>query len=431
MTWGRLGENVLESILGVKELPILMPSSRAAELIMWRSHQGFSGILHRSVGETIARSRQYAWIVKPKDLAKRICYNCYECRKNKRLLQSQQMARLREESSSICPPWTFISLDYAGPFIIRGEVNRRSRSKCWIIVYVCRSTKAVCLLPTASYDTEAFLVRHEEFVARKGLPKSIVSDRGTNLVKSGIIIAERNSPSSWNWEEVIRRNAASNWEFVPVGAQHRNGLAEATVKVLKQSLMHALPPGAVLSFSELNTLCAKISFAVNSRPLGVSNMSHSNQQEDFLSVVTPNQLLLGRTEEAAPPLDYKEENGKFTRRLAYVSAVYDTWWSRWIRQVLPTLVPIRRWRKAKKNLSVGDVVMVEYPNALKDDYRVGRITQTHPDSSGLVRTVTVEYRKRDVREDPMVYKSKPLVKEEMSVQRLVLLVPIAEQNLMS
>ena len=195
--------------------------------------------------------------------------------------------------------------------------------------------------------------------------------------------------------------------------------------------MHALPPGAVLSFSELNTLCAKISFAVNSRPLGVSNMSHSNQQEDFLSVVTPNQLLLGRTEEAAPPLDYKEEDGKFTRRLAYVSAVYDTWWSRWIRQVLPTLVPIRRWRKAKKNLCVGDVVMVEYPNALKDDYRVGRITQTHPDSSGLVRTVTVEYRKRDVREDPMVYKSKPLVKEEMSVQRLVLLVPIAEQNLMS
>ena len=199
---------------------------------MWRSHQGFSGILHRSVSETIARSRQYAWIVKPKDLAKKICYICYKCRKNKRSLQSQQMARLREESLSICPPWTFISLDYAGPFVIRGEVNRRSRSKCWIIVYVCRSTKAVCLLPTASYDTEAFLVRHEEFVARKGLPKSIVSDRGTNLVKSGIIMAEKNTPSGWNLEEVVRRNAASNWEFVPVGAQHRNGLAAATVKVL-------------------------------------------------------------------------------------------------------------------------------------------------------------------------------------------------------
>ena len=428
VTRGRLGEKVLESILGVSELPILMPSSRAAELVMWRAHCGFSGILHRSVAETIARSKQFAWIVKPKDLAKKICFSCYECRKNRTKLQSQQMARLTEESSTICPPWTFISLDYAGPFIIRGEINKRSRAKCWIIVYICRSTKAVCLLPTSGYDTESFLVRHEEFVARKGQPKSIVSDRGTNLVKSGIVIAERNSPSSWNWEEVVRRNSASTWEFVPVGAQHRNGLAEATVKVLKQSLQHALPSGTVLSFTELNTLCAKISFAVNARPLGLNNTSHSSQQDDFLTVVTPNQLLLGRSDDASPPLDYCEEDGKFTRRLAYVSSVYNLWWARWIQQVLPTLVPIRRWRKKKQNLKVGDVVMIEHSNVVKDDYRIGKIVQVHPDSSKLVRTVTVAYRKRDMREDPLVYKSKPLIEEKMAVQRLCLLVPVDEQK---
>ena len=428
VTRGRLGEKVLESILGVSELPILMPSSRAAELVMWRAHCGFSGILHRSVAETIARSKQFAWIVKPKDLAKKICFSCYECRKNRTKLQSQQMARLTEESSTICPPWTFISLDYVGPFIIRGEINKRSRAKCWIIVYICRSTKAVCLLPTSGYDTESFLVRHEEFVARKGQPKSIVSDRGTNLVKSGIVIAERNSPSSWNWEEVVRRNSASTWEFVPVGAQHRNGLAEATVKVLKQSLQHALPSGTVLSFTELNTLCAKISFAVNARPLGLNNTSHSSQQDDFLTVVTPNQLLLGRSDDASPPLDYCEEDGKFTRRLAYVSSVYNLWWARWIQQVLPTLVPIRRWRKKKQNLKVGDVVMIEHSNVVKDDYRIGKIVQVHPDSSKLVRTVTVAYRKRDMREDPLVYKSKPLIEEKMAVQRLCLLVPVDEQK---
>ena len=367
--------------------------------------------------------------MKPIDLAKKICYSCYECRKNKKVLQSQQMSRLAKESSTICPPWTFVSLDYAGPFIIRREVNKRSRAKCWIIVYVCRSTKAVCLLPTAGYDTESFLVRHEEFVARKGQPKSIVSDRGTSLVKSGIVIAEKNTPTSWNWEEVVRRNSASNWEFVPVGAQHRNGLAEASVKVLKQSLQHALPSGTVLSFTELNTLCAKISFAVNARPLGLSNVSHSSQQDDYLTVVTPNQLLLGRTDEASPPLDYREEDGKYTRRLAYVSSVYELWWARWIRQVLPTLVPIRRWRMKKKNLKVGDVVMIEYPNVIKDDYRVGKVVKVHPDSSKLVRTVTVAYRKRDAREDSLVYKSKPLTEEKMAVQRLSLLVPVEEQNM--
>ena len=428
MTRGRLGEKVLDPILGISELPILMPSSRMAELIMWRAHTGCSGILHRSVAETVGRSRQFAWIVRPKDLAKRICYQCYECRKNSRTLHSQQMARLKVESSSICPPWTFISLDYAGPFIIRGEVNRRSRSKCWIIVYICRSTKAVCLLPTASYDTESFLVRHEEFIARKGLPQSIVSDRGTNLVKSGIIIAEKDKPSCWNWDEVVRKNSASNWEFVPVGAQHRNGLAEATVKVLKQSLQHALPAGVILSFSELNTLCARISYSMNSRPLGLNNVSHTSQQEDFISVITPNQLLLGRSAEAAPPLEYRETDGKFTRRLAYVSSVYNSWWTRWISQVLPTLVPMRRWRKVKKNIKVGDVVMIDSSNVMKDEYRVGRVEDVHPDSAGLVRTVTVVYRKKDARENPAEYRSRKLVREKMAVQRLRPLVPSDEQN---
>ena len=96
--------------------------------------------------------------------------------------------------------------------------------------------------------------------------------------------------------------------------------------------------------------------------------------------------------------------------------------------MLPTLVPIRRWRKKKKNLNIGDVVMVEYPNALKYDYRVGRIIDVHPDPSKLVRTVTVAYRKRDAREDPKVYKSKPLTQEKMAVQRLSLLVPVEEQT---
>ena len=287
---------------------------------------------------------------------------------------------------------------------------------------MCRSTKAVCLLPTAGYDTQSFLVRHEEFVARKGQPRSIVSDRGSNLVKSGIVIAYKNSPVSWNWDEVVKRNSASTWEFVPIGAQHRNGLSEATVKVLKQSLQHALPAGVILSFSELNTLCAKMSFAINARPLGIGNISHSNQQEDFLSVVTPNQLLLGRSSESSPAMQYKEEDGKLTRRLAYVTSVYNSWWSNWIRQVLPTLVPIRRWRKVKKNLCVGDIVLIEYANALKDEYRVGRIVATHPDRSGLVRSVTVAYRRRDIREKASEYKFKPLVEEMMAVQRLSLLV---------
>ena len=143
------------------------------------------------------------------------------------------------------------------------------------------------------------------------------------------------------------------------------------------------------------------------------------------SVITPNQLLLGRSSDYSPPIDYREEDGKWSRRLAYVSN--DSWWSLWIKQVLPTLVPIKRWRKVKKNLCKGDVVLIRYANPLKDEYRIGRVTETHPDKSGLVRSVTVAFRKRNIRESATEYKSKPLVEEIMAVQRLSLLVSASEQ----
>ena len=97
------------------------------------------------------------------------------------------------------------------------------------------------------------------------------------MVKSGIILAEKNSPKGWDWASVVRANSASDWQFVPVGAQHRNGLAEATVKVLKQSLKHAIAPGVTLSYSELNTLLAEILFTINCRPHQALLLSKPNR----------------------------------------------------------------------------------------------------------------------------------------------------------
>ena len=425
VTRGRLGEKALEPLLGVSELPILMYDSRVAELYMWRAHRGHCGFLHRSVAETLARSRSCVWVVRGKMLAKKICNSCMECRRERKIALGQQMATLRLESSTVCPPWTHVALDFAGPVMIKGEVNARSRGKCWILVYICRSTKAVCLLPTAGYSTSSFLIRHKEFVARKGRPRSIVSDRGTQLVKSGIILAEKNTPKGWDWSSVVKANCASEWQFVPIGAAHRNGLAEATVKVLKKSLRHALEPGVVLSYAEMNTLLAEISFTINCRPLGLASVSGESEQDDVLCPLTPNQLLLGRTNDDGPILDYVADD-RFTSRLSYVSQVYTCWWKKWISQVLPTLIPVKRWKTTRRNLVPGDVVMMLYEGNIKRDYRLARVKHVQPDSKGLVRTVTVCYRKRDSRESVSSYRSKPLVCEEVSVQRLSLLVPVNE-----
>ena len=427
VTRGRLGERSLNPIFGVTELPILMPESRVAELFMWRAHNGYSGLFHRSVAQTLAKSRSWVWIVRGRDLAKRVCNKCMKCRMEASKLQKQQMAVIREETVTKCPPWTFVSLDYAGPVSIVGEVNARSRKKAWILVYICKSTKAVCLLVTAGYDTASFLVKHEEFRARMGDQKMITTDRGTQLVKSGIVLAEQDcSPRKWDWKEVVRRNSTTKWEFVPIGTAHRNGLAESTVKILKKSLRQALTPGVELQYSEMITLLAKTSHSINSRPLGIGTVSADSQQEDILSPLTPNHLLIGRSDGEVPPLEY-EDTGKHTARLAYVTGVYQAWWDAWIQQVLPSLMPIRKWRTRTKNLQVGDVVMLYYPGNLKDDYRLARVFAVHPDSKGLVRTVTIGYRKRNKKEKALVYQKKPLTMEQVGVQRLCLLVSVDEQ----
>ena len=221
---------------------------------------------------------------------------------------TQQMSEIKDEQLTISPPWTHIALDFAGPVYVKGEVNKRTKMKCWILVYSCRGTKAVCLLATPGYATSDFLSKHAEFVYRKGRPSSIVSDRGTQLVSGGIALSNKDLPvNKLDWQAVVAENSATDWTFVPIGGQHRNGLSESTVKVLKKSLDLALFKGVEITYSELVTLLAKITYSINSTPLSIANISPSSQQCDDLQPLTPNHLLLGRATIDSPDMDFEQD----------------------------------------------------------------------------------------------------------------------------
>ena len=421
VTRGRLNEKSLDKLLGVSSLPILMSASRVAYLYMMLAHCGEYGLVHRSAVATLARSRRKVWIVRGRDLARRVVNSCPRCIKDRKELLMQQMAEMKEESTTVAPPWRHVALDFAGPLIVKGEVNSRAKLKVWVLVYTCRATKAVCLLATSGYSTADFLSKHEEFVFRHGRPDSVISDRGSQLVAAGIVIANKDLPEKkLDWKKVISVNHTTDWKFVPVGGQHQNGLSEATVKVMKKSLSLAIHPSTELSYSELVTLLARISYSINSRPLTLRNESSNSQQEDNMLPITPNQLLLGRSSIEVPDLEYDESN-KFSARLSYVQQVHQSWWERWIQDVLPTLVPCKRWKEIKKNLKVDDIVLMKYDGNMKDDYRLAKVTEVFKDEKGLVRKVRVSFRRRDKRESRDVYWKKPLSNEIVAVQRLSLL----------
>ena len=287
----------------------------------------------------------------------------------------------------------------------------------------------MCLLATTGYSTRDFLLRHEEFVMRKGAPRRIVSDKGSQLVTGSTFVADKDLPlNSVNWEQVVTDTGMNTvWEFFPSGCQWRNGLCESTVKVFKKSLNQDLAPGVVLSYGELITLLARITHSINARPLSIAAVSSTSQQEDVMMPITANQLLLGRSMVKVPNIEYDEGN-KLCQRLAYVGQVHETWWRKWISEVLPTLVPCKRWKQKARNLRSGDVVMLTYQGNFLNDYRLALVLNVFPDSDSLVRTVEIGYRRRDRRESPEAYWKKPLTKEKIGVQRLSLLIPVCDDG---
>ena len=46
--------------------------------------------------------------------------------------------------------------------------------------------------------------------------------------------------------------------------------------------------------------------------------------------------------------------------------------------------------------------MIQYPGHFKDDYTLAKVSEVHADDEGLVRVVTVKYRKKNPRESKRI-----------------------------
>merc|ERR1712089_37939 len=85
VTTGRLSGAAVAAISGQKELPILAASSELAKLIVLTAHR-IGG--HKMIKDTIARTRQIAYIHRPGKLVKNILDNCNICRLKRSKLPS-------------------------------------------------------------------------------------------------------------------------------------------------------------------------------------------------------------------------------------------------------------------------------------------------------------------------------------------------------
>ena len=130
---GRIPKDDLANLLGKRELPVLMPSTRLAYLILFACHCED----HRlGPADAVARSRSYAWIVRAGQLAKYAIKSCMHCRLQSKKAVQQIMGELPMGRLEMCPAFTCMSLDMFGPYLTRGMgPGSRKSFKVWGLLY--------------------------------------------------------------------------------------------------------------------------------------------------------------------------------------------------------------------------------------------------------------------------------------------------------
>ena len=142
-------------------------------------------------------------------------------------------------------------------------------------------------------------------------------------------------------------------------------------------------------------------------------------------------MLTGRANTEIPIRDYdKSEN--LLVRLEYVQKVVSEWWDQFKIQNFSSLVPTQRWQLERRNIAVGDIVLVQYESKSSPGvYRLARVIKVEVDKmDGLVHTCVVMYSLLAELKPADRAKYKGITRKELRVpvQRLVLILPVEESE---
>ena len=184
-----------------------------------------------------------------------------------------------------------------------------------------------------------------------------------------------------------------------------------------------------MNYAEMSCALKRIANVLNDRPLSVQKSHSEYPDRDFLVPLTPNMLVTGRSG-SLPPRERDGSDDLPDERLSYIEELERSWWYQYKVQYFDSLMPTQKWLHAKRNMCVGDIVLIEYKTkSFPGTYRLGRVKDVTVDADDLVRTCSVVYKLirstsatlRDIRKDITTKEV------QLPVQRLILILPVEEQ----
>lgn len=369
--------------------PIILPrKSNVTTLIIRDAHERLG---HAGRGHVLARLREKYWIVGANSAVRQLISSCVTCRRTKAPSQDQKMADLPKDRLTPAPPFTYVGVDYFGPFTTK---QGRKEHKRYGALFTCLVSRAVHIEIANSLETDSFLNALRRFIARRGPVREIRCDNGTNFV--GAERELREALKEMNHDELTEklRQQQIDWKFNPPAASHMGGVWERQIRTVRRILATLLHEHTGrLDDESLHTLLCEVESIINSRPLTVI----SSDVKDPLPL-SPSQILTMKTSVVLPPPGQFQHNDVYMRRRwRRVQYLCNLFWSRWKKEYLPTLQQRPKWNQPKRNMEVHDVVLIKDENVSRNDWSMGIIAKVEPDSKGFVRSAVVKTQTSELR----------------------------------
>ena len=152
--------------------PILLP--RTGDFTIRVIEDYHQRTLHGGMQATMCGIREKFWIPKLRIAVKGIIYNCNLCnRYRKGPLKPPATGSLLRFCSELGELFQTTGIGFAGPLIYK---DGDQEMKGYIVIFPCAATRAVHLKLFRSMLTEELKYTLKEFIARRGTPKTIISD---------------------------------------------------------------------------------------------------------------------------------------------------------------------------------------------------------------------------------------------------------------
>ena len=350
-------------------------------------------VLHNDPRETLAELRSRFWIVKGRQIVRKVISRCVICKRiegqHYAIPPTAPLPQFRVEES---PAFTSTGIDFAGPlFVRRGAKEKGDMLKVYIALFTCGSSRAVHLDVVPDLSAETFIRSFKRFICRRGIPRLVVSDNAKTFKTAARFLS-----SIFELPEVqsFLLNHKVKWKFNLERAPWWGGFFERMVRCVKRFLKKVLK-NAKLTYEELLTVVVEIECVLNSRPLTYVS------SEDRVEPLTPSHLLTGRRllsipDESIVAGEESSEVEILTRRQRYVASLLSHFWSRWKREYVVELREHHRVLQKgavskSPSVEIGDIVTVmEEGKSNRGIWKLGKVLEVCPGNDGLVRGVTIE-----------------------------------------